>query len=184
MMAFCPEHPKWDQNPEFTPLSETTSIPTPFIRGVPPPRVLSSCFKMASDRGGEGVTMFTSTYRVLKVWIQNHFVPVPRHWFPGSKCGQSLRLTFRANVNLYNMTECSLYWSFANHHVYTKKVVSFITFILDSLSSHFFLIWEIVNVNLSFVMNAILNLSLSLFRIVLNLRPCQGKFRQATWLKK
>ena len=38
--------------------------------------------------------------------------------------------------------------------------------------------------NLSFVMNAILNLSLSLFRIVLNLRPCQGKFRQATWLKK
>jgi len=37
MMAFCPEHPKWDQNPKFTPLSETTSIPTPFISGVPPP---------------------------------------------------------------------------------------------------------------------------------------------------
>ena len=36
MMAFCPEHPKWDQNPKFTPLSETTSIPTPFICGVPP----------------------------------------------------------------------------------------------------------------------------------------------------
>ena len=35
MMAFCPEHPKWDQNPKFTPLSETTSIPTPFICGVP-----------------------------------------------------------------------------------------------------------------------------------------------------
>ena len=33
----CPEHPKWDQNPKFTPLSETTSIPTPFICGVPPP---------------------------------------------------------------------------------------------------------------------------------------------------
>ena len=30
MMAFCPEHPKWDQNPKFTPLSEMTSIPTPF----------------------------------------------------------------------------------------------------------------------------------------------------------
>jgi len=100
--------------------------------------LLSSCFKMASDRGWEGVTMFTSTYRILKVWTQNHFVPVPRHWFPGSKCGQPLRITFRANVNLYNMTECSPYWSFANHHVYTKKVVSFITFILDSLSSHFF----------------------------------------------
>ena len=37
MMAFCSEHPKWDQNPKFTPLSETTSIPTPFICGVPPP---------------------------------------------------------------------------------------------------------------------------------------------------
>ena len=29
---------KWDQNPKFTPLSETTSIPTPFICGVPFPR--------------------------------------------------------------------------------------------------------------------------------------------------
>ena len=37
MMAFCPEHPKWDQNPKFIPLSETTSIPAPFIWGVPPP---------------------------------------------------------------------------------------------------------------------------------------------------
>ena len=36
MMAFCPEHPKRDQNPKFTPLSETTSIPTPFICGFPP----------------------------------------------------------------------------------------------------------------------------------------------------
>ena len=36
MMAFCPEHPKWDQNPKFIPLSGTTSIPTPFIWGVPP----------------------------------------------------------------------------------------------------------------------------------------------------
>ena len=37
MMAFCPEHPKWDQNPKFTTLSETTSIPTTFIYGVPSP---------------------------------------------------------------------------------------------------------------------------------------------------
>ena len=37
MMAFCPEHPKWDQNPKFTLLSETTSIPTPFICRVPTP---------------------------------------------------------------------------------------------------------------------------------------------------
>ena len=39
MMAFCPEHPKSDQNPKFTPLSETKSIPTPFICRVPPPGV-------------------------------------------------------------------------------------------------------------------------------------------------
>ena len=37
MMAFWPEHPEWAQNPIFTPLSETTSIPTPFICGVPSP---------------------------------------------------------------------------------------------------------------------------------------------------
>ena len=37
MMGFFPEHPKWDQNSKFTPLSETTSIPIPFICGVPPP---------------------------------------------------------------------------------------------------------------------------------------------------
>ena len=40
MMAFYPEHRKWDQNPKFTPLSEATSIPTPFIcvAPAPPPR--------------------------------------------------------------------------------------------------------------------------------------------------
>ena len=35
-MAFDPEHPKWDQNPKFTPLRETTSIPAPFIWESPP----------------------------------------------------------------------------------------------------------------------------------------------------
>ena len=46
MMAFCPEHSKWDQNPKFTPLSETTSIPTPSICRVPPPglRCIPLCF--------------------------------------------------------------------------------------------------------------------------------------------
>ena len=37
MTAFCLGHPKWDQNPKFIPLSKTTSIPTSFIWGVPPP---------------------------------------------------------------------------------------------------------------------------------------------------
>ena len=27
------------------------------------------------------------------MWTQHHFVPVPRHWFPGTKCGQPLILT-------------------------------------------------------------------------------------------
>ena len=30
MVTFCPEHPKWDQNPKFTSLNETKSILTPF----------------------------------------------------------------------------------------------------------------------------------------------------------
>ena len=37
MIAFCPKHPKWDQNPKFTPLSETKSIPPLFIWESPPP---------------------------------------------------------------------------------------------------------------------------------------------------
>ena len=35
-MALCPEHPKRDQNPKFTPLSETMSIPVCFIWESPP----------------------------------------------------------------------------------------------------------------------------------------------------
>ena len=47
MMAFCPEHQH--QNPKFTPLSETTSIPTPFICGVTPPRVLEQPTPIATQ---------------------------------------------------------------------------------------------------------------------------------------
>ena len=38
-MAFYPELPKWDQNPTFTPLSETMSILAPFIWESPPGRL-------------------------------------------------------------------------------------------------------------------------------------------------
>ena len=41
-MTFCPEHPKRVQNPKFTPLSETTSIPVPFIWQSPPPGLSGS----------------------------------------------------------------------------------------------------------------------------------------------
>ena len=37
ILALCPEHPKRDQHPKFTPLSETTSIPVCFIWESPPP---------------------------------------------------------------------------------------------------------------------------------------------------
>ena len=36
VMVFCPEHPKRDQNLKFTLISETTSIPAPFIWESPP----------------------------------------------------------------------------------------------------------------------------------------------------
>ena len=32
-------------------------------------------------QGGNGVTMYTVTYRVLTVWTRPHFGPVRRHWF-------------------------------------------------------------------------------------------------------
>ena len=36
IMRFRPRHPKWDQNLQFTPLSETMSIPFTFYMGVSP----------------------------------------------------------------------------------------------------------------------------------------------------
>ena len=56
IIAFCPEHPKWDQILKFTPLSETKSIPPLFIWDSPPPpppeisvglteKLLYFCFK-------------------------------------------------------------------------------------------------------------------------------------------
>ena len=43
LLALCPEHPKRDQNPKFTPLFETTSIPV--------------CFIWGNQRGGNSVTV-------------------------------------------------------------------------------------------------------------------------------
>ena len=54
--------------------------------------LLSWCFKMESG-GRRGVaTILTVIYRALKVWTQHHSVPVPRHLFPGTKCGEPLRM--------------------------------------------------------------------------------------------
>jgi len=40
ILAFRPVNPKRDQNLQFTPLSETTSIPVTFIWESPPPGVV------------------------------------------------------------------------------------------------------------------------------------------------
>ena len=50
ILALCPEHPKRDQNPKFTPLSETTSIPVCFIWESPPPGSLASKQKPLAER--------------------------------------------------------------------------------------------------------------------------------------
>ena len=64
MMAFCPEHPKWDQNPKFTPLSETTSIPTPFICGVHPGAAMDhGTSTQAQHEGPTRRTPFRSTFQ-------------------------------------------------------------------------------------------------------------------------
>ena len=42
ILALYLEHPKQDQNPKFTPLSETTSIPVSFIWEYPPPGFMAT----------------------------------------------------------------------------------------------------------------------------------------------
>ena len=42
--------------------------------------------------------MYTVTYRVLKECTQHHFVPVTRHWFPSTKCGQPLTKCIDADL--------------------------------------------------------------------------------------
>ena len=76
MMVFCPEHPKRDQNLKFTPLSETTSIPAPFIWDPPPPprgvqcQTDWLCFIVTLVTGG---TTKTRDYgsRELRAWNLN-----------------------------------------------------------------------------------------------------------------
>ena len=71
MIVFCPEHPK---NPKFTPLSETTSISTRFVCGVPPPGMkmyswLSGLFKIILWPCLPNVC---STSRSRAVYMLNH----------------------------------------------------------------------------------------------------------------
>ena len=82
----CPEHPKWDRNPKFTPLSETSSIPTPFQCGVPLPgtfqwvnylqannlRAVSNCdYKDCIANIGYGISQWCVCWG--NSWIQKRF---------------------------------------------------------------------------------------------------------------
>ena len=56
--------------------------------------LLTSCFKRHLT-GLHGVTMYrqyTVTCRVLQVWIKHNFILIPRHWFPSTECGQSVKM--------------------------------------------------------------------------------------------
>ena len=90
ILALCPERPKRDQNPKFTPLSETMSIPICFIcesPPPPPPDILIqwiSCVKVASNflfrlsiwhvgRMNTQVWLLNSLVR-LTGWVTSEFV--------------------------------------------------------------------------------------------------------------
>ena len=70
-MVFFTEHPKWDHKLKFTPLSETRSIPAPFIweSPPPPPGPLPSVWSVF-DMIIEGVNIFEE-FRMLQrsLWI-------------------------------------------------------------------------------------------------------------------
>ena len=55
LFKFWLEHPKLEQNPKFTPLSETMSKPTPFICGaLSPDSIVHFLVGMFRARGGRG----------------------------------------------------------------------------------------------------------------------------------
>ena len=77
-MAFWTDHPKWDQNPKFTPLNETTSIPAPFIWEFP-----RRAFHLQSARPAH----------VFHRWVPT----VPIRYFPATKKKQQQK----KNVHSY-----------------------------------------------------------------------------------
>ena len=72
-MVFCPEHPKRDQNLQFTPLSETTSIPVLLYRSSPPPLRLAVLDYVQyilgfHSREKAEIKMETFKYRKSRIW--------------------------------------------------------------------------------------------------------------------
>ena len=40
---------------------------------------------------GQSTVLYSPLSSCFIEWTQHHFVPVPRYWFPGTKCGQPLK---------------------------------------------------------------------------------------------
>ena len=85
-MAFCLEHPKLDRNPKFTPLSERTSNPTPFICGVPPPGMFERSYvkieiepRLTSRLNAHFILCLYFIY-ASKIYVRVHArrIPAPR----------------------------------------------------------------------------------------------------------
>ena len=102
-MAFWTEHPKWDQNPKFTPLNETTSIPAPFIWEFP-----RWAFHLQSARPAH----------VFHRWVQT----VPIRYFPATKKKQQQK----KNVHSYKYK--SLKQNFLLEQYLKSHTVFFYTF--------------------------------------------------------
>ena len=83
MMAVCPEHPMWGQNPIFTPLRETTSIPTPFICGVHPPGCMpwrrTTQISLPYLRSGRGKDENLSLSPLENVLADQEMLGLPEH---------------------------------------------------------------------------------------------------------
>ena len=70
-MAFYPEHPKWDQNQKFTPLSEATSIPVTFRPS--PSQKLYNMQKLGEREIGLWVSpeIFRGTFKWGQIFLEN-----------------------------------------------------------------------------------------------------------------
>lgn len=63
-----------------------------FVQGQSTALYSSEREKMSENVRNNYVQSYTDW--VLKVWTQHHFVPVPRKWLSGTKCGQPLKRLF------------------------------------------------------------------------------------------
>ena len=68
-MVFCPEHPKQDQNLNFTPLSD--EHPRLFHRGAPPPLLNPRGYNIAEKHYIHGLKKIDSLFRSKRHFGEN-----------------------------------------------------------------------------------------------------------------